>query len=124
MKYETCFLLIIQIESTTGRVSGEKGLAVYMSMVQLPRSVLLLVCSGRAKRPPLEFLRLWHPDFSVHSLGLSLSVPLTFFPIAVQFLYPAFTPLSLTHSFSFIYYPFISVVFSFSFLPVCRSPFL
>jgi hypothetical protein len=58
-------------KSTTGRVGGEKALAVYMSMEQLPRCVLLLtllpVCIENAKRLLLEFLSLY-PLFTSVSL--------------------------------------------------------
>jgi hypothetical protein len=56
----------MSVKSTTGRAGGEKALAVYMSLEQLPRLLLtLLVCIERRKRPPLEFHSPSQSDFYI-----------------------------------------------------------
>jgi len=90
-----------------------------MSMEQLPRSVLLmlLVCIKRGKRLPLEFLPI--PVRFLFLSFTSVCLFLTLFSIAVQFLYPTFTPcfsvtFLLFHLLSFYRSSFLSSVFSLS----------
>jgi hypothetical protein len=104
MEYAIWFLLWIPVKSTTGRVGGEKALAVYMSLEQLPRLLLtLLVCIERRKRPPLEFHSPSQSDFYI---------PIYFY---------LFLTFLLFLSLSFRSSSFLFVVFP---RTICRSLFL